>query len=276
MPNRVLRYAASALSLPLARNPQHGLAHDHAVSIFGGDAVYSMIPKNACSTLRLSIALHNGVIGDARDWHWIHQNNATFRPELRQLMGATYTFAVLRCPYARLVSCFLDKFVSRSPEAWAYRAMLDDEPNLARLSFRAFCAALASPRVKHGNIHWRPQVDFLVYRDYDDLFCVEDMGALEAALLSRLELALVDARPLVRHDASHYQMLPPSKSFADTEVWQIEGIMMSGLRPHPQSFYDDDLRALVEAAYVEDFRLYRMAFAGRGLFAAEEPRALAV
>ncbi len=263
---RTLRYAGSPGATALAANAQHELAHSHAMSIYGANAVYSMIPKNACSSLRLSIALANGAIDSVESWRWIHANNATFRPDLRDLATAGFTFTVLRCPFARLVSCFLDKIVSRTADAWQFHALTGDDRPLPRTTFRRFCLAMAEPRIKHGNIHWRPQVDFLVYKSYDRLYCVEDFAAAGRDLEDRIGLRLVDSRPLVRHDSSHYRILPPDKSYADAELWQLEAVMMKGFRPHPVSFYDEGLRSLVIEAYREDHRLFHQLFEGRGLF----------
>lgn len=243
------------------------------MAIYGPNAVYSMIPKNGCSTLRLSIALANGAIDNLVHWRWIHQNNETFRPTLRELATASFTFGFLRCPYRRLVSCFLDKFVSRRPDAWQFHEAAGMSGDLARLTFRGFCAELAKPQVRHANAHWRPQVDFLVYKNYDQLFCVEDFEAAAQVLERKIGLKIVDSRPLVRHDASQYRILPPAKSFADTEIWQIEAMMISGLRPDPASFFDSDLLELVAAAYFEDFRLYRCLFRDKGLFSQREMQA---
>lgn len=253
----------------------HELAHDHSIALFQSNSIYSMIPKNACSTMRLSIGMANGAIGEPGNWHWIHANNKTFRPSLRELATASYTFAILRCPFARLVSCFLDKFVSRKPEAWHFHELSGETVELARLTFRNFCMEMSKPQIKHSNIHWRPQVDFLVYRHYDQLFCVEDFGAAADTLRDRIGLEIFDSRHLVRHDSSHYKVLPHTKSFADTEIWQIEAIMLSGMRPDPISFYDGDLVELVSAAYVEDLKLFRSLFHGKSLMDQPEARDLA-
>lgn len=275
MANRTLRYAANGQLMALATNPQHDLAHNHSLAVYGADAVYSMIPKNACSSLRLSIAMANGAIDNEASWRWIHSNNLTFKPTLKDLATAKYTFTFLRCPYARLVSCFLDKMVSRTADAWQFHKLIDEALPLPRLTFRRFCTEMAAPKVKHANIHWRPQVDFLVYKTYDNLFCVEDFASAAAKLDEKIGLRLIDSRPLVKHDSSHFRILPFSKSFADTEVWQLEAMMMKGIRPNPMSFYDDGLRDLVATAYAEDFRLFRQLFSGKGLFDAPPEIAVA-
>lgn len=271
---RALRYASGG-ALTLASNGQHRLAHDHSLMVYNAHAVYSMIPKNACSSLRVSVALANGTIDDLRDWRWIHNNNSTFKPSLGELATARYRFAFLRCPYSRLVSCFLDKFVSRRPDAWEFHELTGETVDLPRLTFRHFCSEMAKPHIKHTNIHWRPQVDFLVYKEYDDLFCVEDFDAAARQLDHRIGLKLVDSRPFVRHDTSRHKTLPISKNFADTELWQIEAILMNGMRPHSASFYDDELRETVLAAFAEDQRLFQQLFHGKGLFDEPPPEAVA-
>ena len=65
--------------------------------------------------MRLSLAFYNGCVDDTADFGWIHSNNATFRADLASLAGASYTFVILRCPYARLASGYLDKIVAGKP-----------------------------------------------------------------------------------------------------------------------------------------------------------------
>lgn len=266
---RQLRHAAGDITQPLAKNAAHAVAHAHAMMVFNGNAVYSMVPKNACSTMRLSLALANGAIAHPREWRWIHKNNETFKPSLRELMAADYAFALLRCPYARLVSCFMDKIVPRSREAWNFHDVAGLESPLARLTFRMFCESMARREVRDANIHWRPQTAMLVYRDYDELFCVEDMEAAAARLKRRIGLVVVDARGLVRHDSSHFKLSHERKPWANIEAWELEAMMLRGERHDPRAFYDDGLADIVEAAYADDFALYRQQFRGLGLFDAK-------
>src|SRR5918999_530628 len=116
---RTLRYAGASTK-PLAQNIQHAWAQQYALKVYRANAIYSFIPKNACSTMRLSLALANGCIKSAAEFNWIHHNNPTFRATLQDLAIADYTFVILRCPYARLASCFLDKFVGKYPVAWQF------------------------------------------------------------------------------------------------------------------------------------------------------------
>lgn len=121
----LLRYARGE-EVALSQNGAHGFAAQHALVHYTSGAVYSFIPKNACSTMRYSMAIANNCISGPEDWTWIHKNNGTFVATLPELVRAPYSFVILRCPHARLASVFLDKIVDRTPELWQlYRKMRD-------------------------------------------------------------------------------------------------------------------------------------------------------
>ena len=62
----------------VGQNKLYAFSLEHSLSIYPLDAVYTFIPKNACSTLRYSIAIANGFLGDISDIDWIHQNKPNF------------------------------------------------------------------------------------------------------------------------------------------------------------------------------------------------------
>ena len=105
-----MKYATASLK-SIHVNTKHRFAQQHALNLYRKDALYSFIPKNACSTMRLSVAMANGFIKHKRDYNWIHQNNGTFSAELRDLVRCQYAFVILRDPFSRLVSAYLDKIV---------------------------------------------------------------------------------------------------------------------------------------------------------------------
>jgi hypothetical protein len=121
---RRLRYPKSS-NVALARNAAHQFASRHALSIYGARAIYSFIPKNGCSTLRYTVARANGCIDGPSDINWIHSNNLSFSATLRELLTAQYTFVVLRCPYSRLASVFLDKIVDGNLRPEQQKALLE-------------------------------------------------------------------------------------------------------------------------------------------------------
>jgi hypothetical protein len=194
-------------------------------------------------------------------------NNDSFRPNFKDLALASYRFTVLRCPYGRLVSCYLDKIVKRTEDAQRFIKASQFPDDLGTLTFRRFCMEIARPDVRNTNLHWRPQIDFLVYANYDAYFCFENFAAIAPTLKSRIGLELVDARPMARHDSSQYQVVDGTSSFANVSLTELEAMLKGGSYPKPQNFYDCDLKQLVEATYEADFALYRRECPGRGLFA---------
>ncbi len=270
----------------LETNTAHNFAAKHALEIYGSDAIYTFIPKNGCSTLRYSIAQSNGVIGGPADINWIHANNMTFRASLRSLVTARYTFAVLRCPFRRLSSVFLDKAVKQEkpmrmlqrnheyhiPALPRWRARMDRRwlRKLGRhqtypdMTFRTFLDRLAEPGGCATDHHWMPQTAFLIYKDYDDLFCLEDFDTAITQLNNRIGLVVEDARSLTGHGIDNKQQ-KNDKCFADTPVCELAETNAAGLVPSPSALFDDALIAATRTLYRDDLDLYQARFGDKAL-----------
>ncbi|QOR37434.1 sulfotransferase family 2 domain-containing protein [Billgrantia diversa] len=249
------RYAF-AVNQPLANNPKHQFAQNHALMLYRANALYSFIPKNACSTLRFSLALENGCIRDEKDINWIHANNGTFRASLREAITADYTFVVLRCPFRRLASVFLDKFVSKDVPSWQYIDAMGREIALDDLTFYHFVNSLARPQIRNANIHWRPQVDFLLYEHYHDVFCVERFAQAISKLEELLQFSVRDARPLTRHGLDQFSLLNHG-SFANVPIKELMVMKAEEKLPGIASLYDKAAYQAVATSYREDVALYR-------------------
>lgn len=259
---RLLRYARKSL-LSLDQNRDHRQAANHALSHYASGAVYSFIPKNACSTLRVSLAIANGCIADPTDFAWIHHNNHTFMADLRALVTAPYTFAILRCPYRRLVSVFLDKIVSRTNDFWDLHRASSDRLDPNSLSFRGFVAAISNSAIVCDNIHWRPQSSFLVYETYDDIFRMEDFTTLTVRLKDRIGFDLVDARRLTAHGTD--SLIRVGGIFADTPAAKLLDMRRCGEAPTYAAFYDPALVSQVAGLYWQDINLYEASFGPKDL-----------
>ncbi len=259
MKKRQLNYAA-VIYKPLALNPAHQFAASFALRIFHSNSIYSFIPKNACSTLRLSLALANGCISSPKDFNWIHQNNATFSADLASLILADYTFVILRCPYARLASAYLDKIVDKTQEAWVLYETLKRKTEIDQFSFKFFLKAISNPTVLNSNIHWRPQVDYLVYMDYDDYFSLEHFSKAIPVIEQASGIQVVDARPLTRHGSDRFVTIDDGNYYGDCLPEEIRALKVAGNLPSPQSLYDDEGIALVGKLYKKDIALYRQLF----------------
>ena len=248
---------------PLARNEAHQFAARYALMIIPGRAVYSFIPKNGCSTMRLTVGMANGAISGPEAVNWIHPNNQTFSASLEYLLTADYAFAILRCPFRRLASCYLDKIVGRYPPFWRLHDVLGRTMEPEEFTFRTFMEKLALPKIVQADEHWRPQVDFLVYEAYDDLFDLADFGTAVRVLKERIGLDVVDARDLLRHDTSHLAKtdeLGPDTTPLAHLVARAEGRVASA-----GSLFDDELTAIVAELYADDIALMRKTFGPQSL-----------
>lgn len=250
----MFNFSASILN-NLNQNTQHQFCMSYAMQVFSSNAIYSFIPKNGCSTLRLSVAIANGCISGVEQGHWIHANNQTFKPTLKDAATANYKFVVLRCPFRRLASVFLDKFVAKEPEAWQYRDLLKREVNLDDLTFEQFVKSLAVPPMKGANIHWKPQNLFLLHKEYDDYFALEHFDKATTTLKEKIDFDVVDARSLTGHGTDKFEMLNDD-NFSRTSAFDIAVLKRAGKCPSHKALYTEELIQLVKKLYADDIALY--------------------
>jgi hypothetical protein len=251
---RRLRYSG-AETVRLSGNAAHGFAAGQALVHYDSGSVFTFIPKNACSTLRLSLAIANGCISDARDVDWIHRNNPTFVATLRELVTAPHSFVLLRCPYRRLASAFLDKIVGKTDEFRSLSQALDEDLDHDRLTFSQFVGFLSRRRVRHSNIHWRPQTDFLVYQDYDNWLQVEQMAEAAEVIEALCGLVLVDARAATGHGTDGLDIVA-SGDFSAVPCGVLAEMMQDGKAPSHAALYNATLHAAVTRLYADDLTLY--------------------
>jgi hypothetical protein len=215
--------------------------------------------------MRTSLAIANGCLKDSSDFNWIHQNNDTFTASLSELAKAKYTFTILRCPFSRLLSIYLDKFLDRNPVAWKYIDLHNRTIDMEDITFEFFVRSMAKERIRNGDIHWMPQTSFLVYEEYDDYFALEDFPRLEKELKEKIGLELVDARQLTKHGVDGYRKLSRKEPFR-LGPFELLGFKKRGSVPTIRSMYSDELVECVMRAYKTDIILYKRKIGSENLF----------
>jgi hypothetical protein len=252
----VLRDTATS-NKALGANLGFLFAAKHALQHYQSQTIYSFIPKNACTSLRYSLAIANGAIGPGDSMHWIHQNNGAFVADLRALLSARHSFVILRCPLRRLASVFLDKFCELTPDAWDFHDEIGRRIAPADLSFGEFVRALSTPSTLVRNIHWAPQSAFLVYREYRHYFSVERIVHAQAQLQQLIGLEVIDTRAMARHGLDQYKLIEDdSGRFANMPVHEIFALRRQGQCPSPASLYTAELVDLARSLYRDDVALY--------------------
>lgn len=249
---RRLRYSMRSFG-GLSANASHRFAANFALQHFDSQAVYSFIPKNGCSTMRYSLAIANGCISGPAQFNWIHRNNATFVASLRDLVTTPYAFTILRCPYARVLSAFLDKIVSRERPFWSFTDAMNDKGAGDGISFRRFVETLMTPGIFRSDPHWRPQVDFLALEDYDDYFQLEDFEHMHSRLAARIGFDVNDARALSGHGSSYQKEVVTNEQASDIPAEELFAMKANGVSIDLNCFYDDVLREKVRKIYKDDF-----------------------
>ena len=247
---RLLKHARLENS-PVSRNELYTFSLAHVLSIYPLDAVYTFIPKNACSTFRYSIAIANGFLGDISDVNWIHSNNSTFLSTQREVARASYTFVVLRCPYTRIASCFLDKIVK---EKFDFN---DVKGNKLNLNFHDFLLVIKSQHRSERNEHWRNQSDFLHYERYDEYFSLESFSEAINSLDVR-GFTVHDTRVALKHDLKNIERI--DGNFSKIKVDKLKKMKEGGCLPSYKSMFSDTEIELANDIYNDDINLYKSHF----------------
>ena len=247
-------------SLLLSENAAFQFANNHAQHIYGSNSVYTYIPKVACSTMRFSIAKANGVLGNLKDINWINSNEQAFKPNLRELAQANFTFVILRNPYDRLASVFLDQIVERGVTAWKLQDTSNRSFEMGELSFSDFVNLIAAkPKLLNSDILLRPQSNFLIYEKYDKYFKFKDFENITKTLKQKISLDITDTRKALKHDASHLTMKEDAKhpKLSANDIFKMK---LDGKCPSHKSLYNPALKTIVRKIYQRDFEVFESKF----------------
>jgi len=236
------------------KNERHAFACRHALELYRKKAIYSFIPKNACSTLRFSLGIENGFIQGPKQFRWIHDNTFTFAADMRGLITAEYSFVVLRCPFSRLASAYLDKIVGNQIDIWNLLPIYATDEKAQTVSFRRFVELLENRGILHNNHHWQPQSTFLVYSEYSDYFSLENFEQAVKTLNQKIGFKVHDTRKLYGHDRHSLENV--DGDFTDTPAHEIASLRRAGKIPSVRSLYDAKIYNQVRKLFYNDIEIY--------------------
>jgi hypothetical protein len=253
MKRRPLRYPRQS-DQSVRANRAHQFAAGYALAVYRNRYVFSFIPKNACSTMRYSLAIHNGFIEPGDSVAWIHANNSTFEATQSELACAEFTFVVLRCPFDRLASAYLDKIVGMYRDAWSFRPPGHEDGGPQNASFTDFVRAIADSRQTRANVHWRPQVDYLVYKDYDRYYAFSKIAEMETELRDKHDFELYDTRDHTQHGV--HRLAKIEEDCSGLKAFELANLKREGKVPSLAALYNPETIELVRETYNRDLRLY--------------------
>ncbi len=235
----------------------------HALHIFDSNSIYSFIPKNACSTMRYSLAISNGFLKNEKQVEWIHNNNLTLSVKnITTLLNPHYSFVILRCPYSRLVSVFFDKFIKGKGDAKVFVNKYMKNTKISDVTFEQFINKLSQMNTKDFNQHWRPQVDFLLYKEYDKYFSLENFSEAIKILDQDIGFKVEDTRSLIGHHTHDTRKLT---DIEQPETLKIQQLKKLEILPSVKNMYNEEMLEKVSNIYHQDIEFYCSKFGNKGL-----------
>lgn len=242
----------------LCRNSSYQFAANHTKVHYKSNSVCTWIPKNACSNLRYSIAIANGAISSIDEIEWIHANNDCFVASTKEALEAKFTFVILRNPYKRLLSFFLDKLCHSDSQQTdiSYKIakeVFSFEPNM---NFEDFVNHIWDyPHTIYKDEHTQPQCDFVLYKNYDRYYSIEKLKEALDEIKERTGLEIHDTRNAntIFTTKNHH---PTSGITYQSNAAEIRDLYDQNKTPIVTNMYNKEMIKKVTALYLQDILLY--------------------
>lgn len=226
---------------------------------------YAPIPKNACTSLKYWIlSLENRPPADVRA---VHKSDVVPHITFEQFLASDRyegftTFVVLRDPYQRLVSAYLNKFVKQQWErtdewlAGHWGQVARDIENRGVFSFADFVRYVdpGSGHALRDDRHWTSQDSLLGQFGFD--FYI-DFDALQSQMTPIFETCEVPhtlrSIPLLNESIGP----TPRANGNERGLWNVSNLALSTLKDSVYGDFDNsELLEIVKSKYKQDYRLY--------------------
>jgi len=221
---------------------------------------YNFIPKNACTTAKLSlgVASRGHLEGRPNPHDW----NDDYRPPADFSEHAWKRLLILRDPADRLVSAYLNR-VARPADLqttmlvdWLWERSTGAKPrDQGSISFRVFWEWVREQPFDNLDAHWRHQSMLLAFDSYDYVIAVDGLQqGWKSSGLERLA-------PLLTSDehattSSHCAIDTPD--VFDTPGHYLQGFKVTtGMFPPKQRFLPNSIRDEIKHYYASDYALLK-------------------
>ena len=242
----------------IEKNEDHLFAKQHTLVHLKSNSVCTWIPKVGCTNMRYSIPLANGAISTQADIEWVHNNNNSFTADNKELLAANYTFVVIRNPFKRLVSFYLDKLCHEDPHESdkSYSVAKELFKASDSTSFLDFVNTLwQEPELINADIHVKRQTDFLIYNKYDDYFSLENYEQAIEKIFNTTGLKVIDTRGMGSGNTTH-KLIESEDINYTTTASEIGRLMKIGKKPNIKNMYSDEICKMVSVLLLPDILLY--------------------
>lgn len=230
--------------------------------------VYCSIPKNAC-TLFKNVIVDNS--NDKKQYEQSQQNIHQFlvskRGDISTLISCLqspeyFKFVLLRNPFTRLASGYLDKFAKHlHPESFAVDVIKDVQYSLGleinikkSITFEQFIKYLARKEDYELNDHWRPQNNFTGSIEFDLIGQFENLNYVIDTLQNKYYIRI--KKKVSEHVTKYHDFAEnlPFYSMYPEELRNLGGM------PKVGQLYSSELENIVRARYEKDIKLYERMF----------------
>ncbi|NES78912.1 MULTISPECIES: tetratricopeptide repeat protein [unclassified Okeania] len=238
--------------------------------------IYCPIPKNACTMFNTIMVEHSDYAQQYKESSQdIHEYIGRLEVEMR-LTDPSYMqnpdyfkFVILRNPFKRLVSAYLNLIVKRAkPISFAYKLVMDVyrdlgmEPDIYKsITFSQFINYLANTDNDRLNAHWRPQYTFLCLGrfQFDYIGQFENLNRVKKDLNQKSQLKIPEnIFEYKRTNYSNYKFENKLHKKHPDEL--IKLIKKVGGFPKYEVFYTPELEVMVREKYAEDIKIYEREF----------------
>jgi hypothetical protein len=154
--------------------------------------------------------------------------------------------------------------VGKEPAGVMFANIIGNRYGSEGITFDTFVRAMKNPVIRDANPHWRPQRDFLVYKQYDDYFCLEEFDKAIPRILEKIGMPIYDARRVTGHGLDKLELIDQG-NHGGLRASEILSMKLKGKCPSPRSLYNDELVAIVGEVFAEDIEVYARHFDRKGL-----------
>lgn len=231
------------------------------------DIRYTIIPKNACSTVKATLLSREGVVVNPMDIDEIHRVLA--RPYACNETQQGRSLVIIRDPVKRFVSAFLDKLVKNlRPVVWRSVVMhpsitlslpelakgsCNGELEIERLTFLDFSRAVALIPDLHLDEHLQSQTWFLAGRRHDYILNF-DSPDWQHQLANLVGCNVVVVRP---HGTQQYAC--PDNTFPGADKMTIGALRknfhLTGRLPSANDFLSQEVIDIIRSRYKCDYSI---------------------
>ena len=252
-------------------NPLFEYASRHALLHGETGAIISYIPKNACSSIKASMLMHQYGYEEQEFLEIaspaIHSVTHLLQAKPQDIARAKKSYILFRDPIERAVSVFLDKFVSGLQESVKFANLvidmgLDDAEDevesrqkriIDDLTFKSFLELLRHDRLLKLDPHWRPQRHFVMFKNYTHRGIMSDMPSFIEAIESDMGIKWLDSRGFMKHGREQYEKLDTPELYntrvADLAYYKNEIKVV----PSTASMLSPEIINLISEIYRQDF-----------------------